>query len=75
MALAPLAPAEFAFNYMKCPSYIAHLAGEIIKIAKCVPVEIKSRKSEECYQELPATRGEQEMFMIPRNHILTRTGN
>ncbi|XP_057335847.1 uncharacterized protein LOC130674515 isoform X2 [Microplitis mediator] len=75
LALASVNPAEFAFHFMKQPGYIAHLAGEVIRLAKCVPIEVKNRKTTECFQELPVIRGEQEYFMLPKTHVLVKTGN
>ncbi|XP_057340584.1 uncharacterized protein LOC130677748 [Microplitis mediator] len=75
LALAALAPAEFAFHFMKEPGYMANIAGEVIRLIKCVPVEVQTRKTDECYQELPVTRGDEKFFMLPRTHLLVETGN
>ncbi|XP_057322535.1 uncharacterized protein LOC130665921 [Microplitis mediator] len=75
LALASVNPAEFAFHFMKQPGYIAHLVGEVIRLAKCVPIEVKNRETTECFQELPVIRGEQEYFMLPKTHVLVKTGN
>ncbi|XP_074102027.1 uncharacterized protein LOC141529420 [Cotesia typhae] len=75
LALASIAPAEFAFQFMKEQGYMASVTGEVIRISKCVPVEIKTRKTEECYQELPVTLGNGSFFMLPRTYLLVKTGN
>ncbi|XP_046587861.1 uncharacterized protein LOC124293010 [Neodiprion lecontei] len=75
LSTAPLAPAEFAFHLMKQPGYIAYIAGEVVRVAKCVPVDVRTRKTNECYQELPIFRGNESLFMLARTHILVKSGN
>ena len=41
LSTATQAPDEFAFDLMKGPGYMAVVAGEVVHIVKCVPVEIK----------------------------------
>lgn len=75
LGFASFAPAEFAYHYMNKPGYIAHVAGEVIRLAKCVPVNVVTRKTKECFQELPVSRGNQTLFMMPRTRIITETGH
>jgi len=55
---------------MKGPGYMALLAGEVIHIVKCVPVEVKLAQTEYCYNQLPVLRGNQ----TPQTHVLLRQG-
>ena len=59
---------------MKAPGYMSVITGEVVHIVKCIPVEVKYRKTEECYLQLPIFRGNQSFFLSPRNHILTKSG-
>ena len=40
---------EFAYHLMKAPGYTSVIAGEVVHIVKCIPVEVKYRKTEEFY--------------------------
>ena len=46
---------------------------EVVHIVKCIPVEVKYRKTEECYLQLPVFRGNQSFFLSSRTHILTKS--
>ena len=51
---------------MKGPGYIAVIAGKVVHIVKCVPVEVKMEHGESCYAELQVTRDNKTFSMIPR---------
>lgn len=68
-------PSEFALRIMKKPGYTAIIAGEVIHILKCIPVEVTPRPTKECYQNLPVTRSGKDLYLKPISHILTRYGN
>ena len=74
LTIATQLPDEFAFNLIKGPGYMAVVAGEAVHIIKCIPIEIKLRKTEECYLQLPITRGNRSLFMSPRTHIVMKGG-
>lgn len=74
LSLSSIAPDEMAFRIMKTPGYTAVIAGEVIHLIKCVPVECKIRHTEDCYNELPVTHKNQSYFLLPRSRILTRKG-
>ena len=59
LTLATQSPDEFAYHLMKGPGYMSVIAGEVVNIIKCLPVEVKYRKTEECYLQLPIFRGNQ----------------
>ena len=59
---------------MKGPGYMSVIAGEVVHIVKCIPVEVQYRKTEEFYLELPIFIGNQSFFLSPRTHILTKSG-
>ena len=59
---------------MQGPGYMSVIAGEVVHIVKCIPVEVKYRKIEECYLQLPIFRGNQSFFLSPRTPILTKFG-
>lgn len=74
LALATHSPDAFAYHIMQGPGYMALLAGEVIHIVKCVPVEVRLAKTEECYDQLPVIRGNETQFLTPQTHILLRQG-
>lgn len=74
LSLATQAPDEFAFQLMKGPGYMAVVAGEVAHVIKCIPVEVKLRRTEECYHHLPVSRENDTLFISPRTHILLQTG-
>jgi len=53
---------------------MALLAGVVIHIVKCVPVEVKLASTTECYEQLPVLRGNTTYFLTPQTHILLRQG-
>ena len=65
---------KFTFDLMKGPGYMAVVAGEVVYIIKCVPVEIKMEHGESCYAELQVTRNNKTLFPTPRAHILKTQG-
>ena len=74
LTLATQSADEFAYHLMKGPRYMSVIAGEVVRIVKCILVEVKYRKSEECYLQLPVFRGNQSFFLSPRTYILTKSG-
>ena len=74
LSIATQAPDEFAFDLMKGPGYMAVVAGEVVHIVKCVPVEIKMKHGDNCFAELQVTRNNQTFFLTPRTHVLKTKG-
>lgn len=74
LSIATHSPDEFAYQFMKGPGYMATIAGEVVYIIKCTPVEVKIRHINECYHQLPVLKGNETYFMAPRTHILLKTG-
>ncbi|KAL6418933.1 hypothetical protein ACFW04_011684 [Cataglyphis niger] len=74
LAIATQSPDIFAYHLMKGPGYMALRAGEVIHIVKCVPVEVRLARVEECYDQLPVLRGNKTNFLTPQTHILLRQG-
>ena len=74
MSIATQAPDGFAFDLMKGPGYMAVVAGEVVHIVKCVPVEIKMKHGDTCFAELQVTRNNQTFFLTPRTHVLKTRG-
>ena len=72
LALATLAPDEFAFDIMKKPGYIARVAGEVVHLLKCIPREVKVAHIPFCFEQLPVTVNNETWFLTPKTHILTR---
>lgn len=70
LAIASIMPDEFAFRFMKGPGYMAVLAGEVVHIVQCVPVEVKVQQLDQCYNRLPILRGNETAFLTPRTHIV-----
>ncbi|EZA49469.1 Glutamate dehydrogenase, mitochondrial, partial [Ooceraea biroi] len=52
----------------------ALLAGEVIHIVKCVPVEVKIFRTTECYNQLSVVRDNQTYFVTPQTHVLLKQG-
>ena len=59
---------------MKGPGSMSVIAGEVVHIVKCIPVDVKYRKTKECYLQLPVFKGNQSFFLSPQTHILTKSG-
>ena len=59
---------------MKGLGYMAVVAGEVVHIVKCVPVEIKMKHRDNCFAELQVTRNNQTFFLTPRTHVLKTKG-
>ena len=74
LTIATQAPDEFAFNLMKGPGYMAVVAGEVVHIVKCIPVEVIVEHGDYCYTELQVSRENKTYFLTPRTHILKRKG-
>ncbi|KAM0728880.1 hypothetical protein ACS0PU_004234 [Formica fusca] len=74
LAIATQAPDIFAYHLMKGPGYMALLAGEVIHIIKCVPVDVKLARTKECYDQLPVIRENRTHFLTPQTHILLQQG-
>ncbi|KYN05855.1 hypothetical protein ALC62_03208 [Cyphomyrmex costatus] len=74
LAIATGSPDVFAYHFMKGPGYMALLAGEVIHVVKCVPVEVRIARTTECYEQLPVLRGNDTYFLTPQTHILIRHG-
>ena len=74
LAIATRSPDIFAYHFMKGPGYMALLAGEVIHIVKCVPIEVKIAQTTDCYEQLPVLRGNKTYFLTPQTHILLRQG-
>lgn len=72
LSLATLSPDETAYSFMKEPGYMAIIAGEVIHLIKCTPVEVKIRSTENCYKNLPITHRNQSCFLTPKTHIITQ---
>ena len=74
LAIATQAPDEFAFHLMKGPGYMAVVAGEVVHIVKCIPVEVTVQHGNHCFSELQVSKENTTYFLTPRTHILKRKG-
>ncbi|EZA59596.1 hypothetical protein X777_00265, partial [Ooceraea biroi] len=74
LSLASIAPDEMAARILKAPGYTAIVAGEVIHLVKCVPVQCKIRHVDTCYNELLVTYQNASLFLLPRFRILTKVG-
>ena len=59
---------------MKGPGYMAVVAGEVVHIVKCIPVEVAVEHGANCYTELQVTRENHTYFKTSRTHILKTKG-
>jgi hypothetical protein len=74
LSLAYLSPDLFAHNLMG-PGYMAHVAGELIHIVKCLAVEVKIRENlKTCYKQIPIEYNNQEMFLSAKTNIIIKNG-
>ena len=60
---ATQSPDEFAYHLMKGPGYMSVIV-KVVHIVKCIRVEVKYRKTEACYLQLPIFRGNQPHFPL-----------
>ena len=74
LAIATQSPDEFAYHLMKSPGYMAVVAGEVVHIVKCIPVEVRIKPADECYTELPVEWKNETYYLTPRTHILKKRG-
>lgn len=74
LSFATLLPDDFAYRLMKGPGYMAVVAGEVVHIVKCIPVELMARPVEKCYNEFPVSFVNSSWFITPKSRILTKFG-
>lgn len=74
LSIATQSPDQFAYNLMKGPGYMAAIAGEVVHIVKCLPVEVTIEHGDYCYAELQVSRNNATYFMSPRTHVLKKWG-
>lgn len=74
LSYSGVAPDEMAYRIMKTPGYTAVIAGEVIHLIKCMPVDCRIRHTETCFNELPVTFRNASYFLLPRSRILTKVG-
>jgi hypothetical protein len=75
LSLATILPDEFAYTITKTPGHMVLVAGKVIRIVKCILVEVKVRHTTECYMELSVWQGNNTAFFTPKTHFLTKHGN
>ena len=46
LIIATQAPDEFAYHPMSGPEYMSIIAGEVVNIVKCIPIEVKFRQTD-----------------------------
>lgn len=74
LALAVSSPDEFSYNLLKGPGGMAVVAGEVVHLIKCLPVEVKIEHGEECYTQLQVSWNNETWFLTPKTHILIKRG-
>lgn len=74
LSLAYVDPKEFAYTYTEKPGYTARVIGEVIHLIKCSPVEVKMRKTLECFNEIPITWRNQSYFLTPKTRLIQARG-
>lgn len=72
LALASIAPDEFALDIMKQPGYLAMVAGEVVHLIKCIAIDVKLKHTSNCFDQLPVTVKNETWYMAPKTHILSR---
>nr|UUG74113.1 MAG: glycoprotein [XiangYun mono-chu-like virus 8] len=74
LTLAILSPVEFAYQYFGEPGYTAVVRGEVVHIARCVPVPVVPKHLDLCYDEMPVVYNNVTMFMMARTRLLMKIG-
>ncbi|KAL7301782.1 hypothetical protein TKK_0005772 [Trichogramma kaykai] len=74
LSIATSQPAEVARKIMKEEGYTGVVAAEVLHIVKCTRVEVHIRKTNECYEQLPVSYGNETLFLSPRTRILVGNG-
>ena len=59
---------KFAYHLMKGPGYMSIIAGEVVHIIKCIPIEVKFRQTDQCYLNFQFTK-EIKHYSLPLVHI------
>ena len=59
---------------MKKPGYMAVVAGEVVHIVNCIPVDVKIEDGDSCTAGPQVTRNSKTYFLKPRSHILKSQG-
>lgn len=75
LSIAHIAPDEFAFQLMGKEGYAALPRGEQVIIIQCKPMNVTYRENGKCYLEIPITYQEQDLFLTPRNRLITDHAN
>lgn len=74
LTLAYLSPDLFAYNLMG-PGYMAHVAGELIHMVKCLAVEVTVlENATTCYKQIPITYEDKDYFLSQKTKIIIRHG-
>ncbi|KAL7296476.1 hypothetical protein TKK_0010481 [Trichogramma kaykai] len=74
LSIATTQPAEVARKIMKENGFTGVVAAEVMHIIKCLRVEVHIRRTNECYEQLPVTHGNESLFLSPRTRILVGNG-
>lgn len=70
LAIAHIDPDEFAYNLMGKEGYTSIVAGEVIHLIQCAPINVTYREDIRCFHELPIMYKNEPKFLTPRNRIL-----
>ena len=49
---------------------MAVVTDEVIHLIQCIPIDVTVNYVEECYDQLPVSRGNENLFMPPKTQIL-----
>lgn len=70
LLLAPVVPDAVSQIIQEKEGYIGHVLGEVLYILKCIPKQVRIRRTDTCYQELPIEVNNQSKFMSPITRII-----
>ena len=65
---------QFSYLIMGEKGYMSQLAGEVVHIIKCIPVEVQIRHEKLCFEQLPVSKHNESWFLTPRTHVLVKNG-
>lgn len=72
--LVHISPEEVAHIITKEPGYMAIASGEVVHLIECIPVVCQTRRTEDCFEQLPVSYKTSSYFLTPKHRTLTRVG-
>lgn len=74
LSMIHVSPEDVATTVTREPGHLAIASGEVIHIIKCIPITCQTRRTTDCFLELPVTYKNESYFLTPRNRVLIKRG-